>query len=557
MSQFRKQQKKREQTIKKLTKISTVFVIFCLLVLGVIFFYQEFFAKKLPENFIPESPTSFISINFKRNPDQDEIIKKLGAKLGNENIFENTLKNIIFPNLNEEELDLTEEEKIKSWLGEKIGIGHIYINPQVGLSVFILDLKNQDLAKKFLQRFSDNLKKRGNVITKEAFRDTEITEISGQTQLAYAINSGYLLISLRSDGIKKIIDTRAGRFPSLGQSRDYYLTKKRVVAKSAIAFAYLDTIEFLKIIYQTASDQKNQQILNTMEALGQRKYLGLSIIPQEDGIKILGFTKKGSEKELKFKKTKPFFDQKVPKDLIVSFEGKNLKPILEGLLIGGQEGAKPEETAKKEFFFRAFELETGLNLKNDLFSPFNSRYVFILLPSSEKIKAGLITEIKNQSDVLKKLSKLEETTVSLLNKYVIKEESKKVNFTEHSFGKTSYRYLNLPDQYQIDISYAVLPDYLVLATSKETLEKLLAIMAGTEEVLSDNLSYQNAIAQLSKKDSHQIIFIDGQNLLKFINRYIRFDYEKLDKKAKAIESLVINHEEKSTGSFFESFLKIK
>ncbi|MEW6407259.1 MAG: DUF3352 domain-containing protein [Patescibacteria group bacterium] len=557
MSQFRKQQKKREHTIKKLTKLAAAFVIFGLLILGTVFFYQEFFAKKPPENFIPEFPTSFISVNFKRDPDQDEIIKKLGLRLGDENIFENTLKNIIFPNLNEEELDLTEEEKIKSWLGEKIGIGHIYISPQVGISIFILDLKNQDLAKKFLQRFSDNLGKRGNVIAKEAFRDAEITEISGQTQLAYAINSGYLLISSGSDGIKKMIDTRAGRFPSLAQSRDYYLTKKRVAAKSAIAVAYLDTMEFLKIIYQATSGQKNQQILDTMGALGQKRYLGLSITPQEDRIKILGFTKKESEKEFKFRKTKPFFDQKIPKDLIASFEGKDLKPILEGLLMGNQEGTKPEEIAKKELFFRAFELETGLNLENDLFSLFNSHYVFTLLPSSEKIEAGLITEIKNQPDVLKKLSKLEETATALLNKYVVKEENKKVNFTEHSFGKTNYRYLNLPDQYQIDISYAVLPDYLVLATSKETLEKLLAAITGTEEVLSNNPSYQNAVAQLSKKDSHQIIFIDGQNLLKFINRYIRFDYEKLDKKAKAIESLVINHEEKSTGSFFESFLKIK
>lgn len=557
MSQLRKQQQKKERLIRRLTKLAVVFVIFGLLILGTVFFYQEFFAKKPAENFIPESPTSFISINFKQKPDQDEITKKLGLRLGDENIFENTLKNIIFPNLNEEELDLPEEEKIKSWLGEKIGIGHIYISPQISTSVFILDLKNQDLAKKFLQRFSDNLEKRGNVIAKEVFRNSEITEISGQTQLAYAINSGYLLISSGSDGIKKMIDTRAGRFPSLAQSRSYYLTKKRVAAKSAIAFAYLDTIEFLKIIYQTTSGQKNQQILDTMRALSQKRYLGLSITPKDDGVKILGFTKKDSEKEIKFRKIKPFFDQKVPKDLIVFFEGKDLKPILEELLTGNQERIKPEETAKKELFFRAFELETGLNLEKDLFSLFNSRYVFVLFPSSEKIEAGLITEIKNQPDVLKKLSKLEETATTLLNKYVVKEESKKVNFTEHSSGKTNYRYLNLPDQYQIDISYAVLPDYLVLATSKETLEKLLATIAGAEEVISSNPSYQNAIAQLSKKDPHQIIFIDGQNLLKFINRYIHFDYEKLDKKAKAIESLVINHEEKSTGSFFESFLKIK
>jgi hypothetical protein len=557
VSQLRKQQQKKEKIIQRLTKLAAAFVVFGLFSFGITFFYNEFFAKKPLESFIPESPTSFISINFKRSPDQDEITKKLGAKLGDENIFENTLKNIIFPNLNEDELNLTEEEKVKSWLGEKIGIGHIYVSPGVSLSVFILDLKNEDLVKNFLKRFSENLKKRGNVVASETFRDSEITEIAGETQLAYAINSGYLLISSGQDGIKKLIDTRKGRFPSLADSRDYYLTKKRVGTKSALAFAYLDTLEFLKIIYQTANkNQKDQEIFNQLKTLGRQNYLGLSIVPQEEGIKISGFTKKEGKAEFKFKKTKPFLDQRIPANLVASIEGKDLKPFFEGILTG-QQGNTPEDVAKKELFLRAFELETGLNLEKDLFSLFSENYVFVLLPSLEKIEAGLIAEIKNEPNALKKLSQLEETIASLVNKYVIKDEAKKVNFSEHKTGETKYRYLNLPDQYQIDIVYSILSDYLILTTSKETLEKLLTSMPSPEEVLANNSSYQDAREQLSKKKPHQTVFVDGQNLFKFISRYIRFDYEKLDKKAKAIESLVIIHEEKSNGRYFESFLKIK
>lgn len=557
MSQLRKQKEKKEKIMKRLIKSAAVLVIFGFLALGIIFLYQEFFAPKPPEAFVPSNPTSFISINLKQKPDQDEVLKELGKRLGDENFFENTIKGFIFPNLNEEELEIPEEEKIKSWLGEKIGIGHIYVSPTVSLSVFILELKNSDLAKKFLQTFSANLEKQGNVVTSEQFRNGEITKITGQTQLSYAINQGYLLISQRPDGVKKMIDTREGRFSSLKESRDYYLTKKKIKTKSALAFAYLDTFEFLKILYQATTGLQDKEIFNKLETLKGEKYLGLSLVPKRDGIKISGFIKKEQGENHRFKKIKTFFDKKIPKDIVVSFEGKNLKPFFESLLTG-EKGLKEEEMAKKELFFRALELETGLNLEEDLFSLFEGRYVFALFPSQNTLEGGLISEVKGKPDLLKKLGKVEEATVNLLNKYLVKEENKKVNFTEHSFGLTKYRYLNLPDKYQIDISYALVSDYLILATSSNSLEKLLtSLNSQPTETLSQNPSYQNSFTQLNKKESHQVVFLDVQNLLKFINRYIRFDYEKLDKKVKTLNTLIIIHEDKSSGSFFESFLEIK
>lgn len=554
MSQLRKQKEKWEKIVKKITKLAVAGAILGLLAFGVFYLYQEFFAKKPPESFIPENPTSFVSINFKRTPDQEEIIKALEKRLGSENLFENTIKGMIFPDLSEEELALPEEEKIKSWLGEKIGVGHIYVSPTVSLSVFILELKNQDLAEKFLQTFSANLQKKGNVVSTKSFRNTEVTTVTGQTELAFAIKTGYLLISSRSDGIEKMIDVKDGRFSSLAKSRDYYLTKNKVKAKKALAFAYLDTFEFLKILYQ-ATNAQDKDIFTRLEALKSKNYLGLSVIPQEDGLKITGFTKKEADENRESKTTKPFFDKKIPKDLIVSFEGKDLRPFLEDLLAG--QDLKAEEAAKKELIFRAFELETGLNLKEDLFSLFGDQYSIILLPSLDKIEAGLIAKINSKLDPSKKLGKIEETTADLLNKYIIKDENKKVNFTEHSIKETKYRYLNLPDQYQVDIAYALLPDYLVLATSKETLENLLETLTGQKDALSQNESYQNALKKLSVKKTNQIIFVDARNLLKFANHYIHFDYEKLDKRIKEIDSLIISHEDKRQGSFFECFLKIK
>lgn len=554
MSYLRKQ-KKQEKRFKKLIPLGITLIILCLLSLGIFFIYQEFFAKKPPESFIPYDPISFTTINLKQKPDQNEIIKKLGKRLGDENLLEDAIKSIIFPDINEDELNLPEEEKIKSWIGEKISLSSFKVSSTQTASAFILELKNPQLTKNFLNKFETNLQKRGNVAETENFRNNIVTSIKGNTEISFSIVSDYLLISQKPDGVKKMIDTRDGRFDSLREARNYYLTKRKIKAKKSLAFGYFDTLEFIKIIYNLATKNSDPDIISKLETLKKRDYLGISIVPEENGARIIGFTKKDNSNAKSNEKTKISLDKMIADDIVTSFEGKNLKPFLENIIFG-EENLKDNTAGKKELIKRSMQLETGLDVDRDFLSFFEGQYIFALFSSSEKIDAGLIIDIKNKPEVKEKIGKTENTIVDLLNKYIFKDN--KVNFTDHSYNNIKYRYLNLPDNFNIDANYAIVSNYLILATSEKALQKIIDGINGTiDKNLSKNISYQTSFNKFKRKEPHQLIFIDIQNLLKFANKYIKFDYEKLDSKAKQLNTLEIIHEEKEDGNFFDSFLEIK
>lgn len=553
MSKVRRQRMREEKRKGTIIRFFLILMAAGVLVVIGIYFYEKFLAKKPPESFIPENPTSFISINLRQSPDQDETIKKLGKRFGDEDLLENTLKGIIFPGVVEEELELPEEKKIKAWLGQKIGLSHFKVSSVSSASGFILELKNKELAREFLHAFEENLKKKGNVVEEEDFRGQKITKILGGNEISYAVSFDYLLISQKSDGVKKMIDTRSGRFGSLSSQRDYFITKKKVKSSKALAFTYLDTLEFLKTIYGLSTKSADKDILSKIESIKRKEYLGLSVIPRENGFLISGFTKKKRGKT--FEKIKPRLDKIVPSDVLLSLEGKNLKPFLEEIIFGQ---ANLKEAGKKELLKRGIELETGLNLDEDFLSLFEKEYILTMYPAvAQKPQIGMVFMIKDKSKIEGKMEKVEKAVSSLLNKYVFKE-GEKASFTEHDLGETKYRYLNLPERFESDITYAIFGDYLIFASDEEVLKKLTnGISQKLENSLSQNASYKDALLLLDEKKPHQIIFSDIQGLIKFVNKYVPFDYEKMDEKIKRFATLEIIHEEKSDGSHFHSFLEIE
>ncbi len=277
MSRLRKLETKREGLTRRIVALAIIMVALGLLVFGAYAVFEAFFAKKPAESFVPEDVISFVSISLKRSPDQDKTVKGLEARLGESGFIENTLRSMVFPNIDENDFDLPEEKKMKSWLGEKAGLAYFRIGVNKSLPAFILELKNNDLAREFLDELEKKTEKKGNVVRTEDFRNTKVTEVKGNTGLSFAIYANCLLVSQEIDGVKKMIDTRAGRFETLQDSRDYYLTKRKIETKEAMLFGYFNTLDFLKIFYGL-SDYQDRAVLDQLSAVKKLSYLGLSLI---------------------------------------------------------------------------------------------------------------------------------------------------------------------------------------------------------------------------------------------------------------------------------------
>lgn len=552
MSRQRKIRQRKEKLKKRI-----LFSVVGLIILGAVIFvlvlvYFNFFAKKSFQSFIPEDPLAFISVTLKRSEDQDQALKKLGLKFGSESFFEDYLENILFPGLKE-----VNDEEFKAWRGEKVAFGNIKLSPVENVMVFLIEVKNVELAKEFLDKFNTSLEKKGNVINSETFRDYQIVDIKGPNEIAYSFVSNYLLISERADGIKKMIDTSLGRFTSLANSSSYWRTMRRIKNDKALAFGYFDLIEFLKMLATFTKVDKDT--LNQLYSLQIRNYIGVSLIPTEEGIRISGFTERDYRNNYKKIKLKPVLAKNVPDNAALFIEGNNFGLFLEGMLLG--EVTTPQEAeVKKEALKRLVQFEGGFDLDEDLLKLLDSQYAIVGLPpeGEKNISVGIIFDVKDKSSLLQKMERLERATVKLVNKYLLKEGEEKVNFTEHSYKNVKYRYLNLPDRTFIDINYALVSGYWIITTSEKTMEYLIdGINNELSQTLKQNQAYQDSFEKVEDTKAEQLIYCDIQTLLKSLDQYIQFDYDKLDKKAKVLDNLGMARKKERRGDFFDSFITVK
>lgn len=558
MSQIRKLEAKREGLTRRIIALVIVLVVLGLLAFGAYAVFEAFFAKKPAESFVPDDVISFVSISLKRSPDQDKTVKFLEARLGESGFIENTLRSLVFPNINEDDFDLPEEKKMKSWLGEKAGLAYFRVGVNKSLPAFILELKNSDLAREFLDELEKRSEKKGNVVHTEDFRNAKVTEIKGNTELSFAIYSNYLLVSQEIDGVKKMIDTRAGRFENLRDVRDYYLTKRKINTKEAIIFGYFNTLDFLKIFYGL-SDYQDKAVLDQLSAVKKLNYLGLSFIPHEEGIEIKGYSRKNRITEsVKAKRVKPKIVEKISQDAFFSLEGKDLRPLLNSIIFGETSDNAQNLEVQKKTISRLIQAQSGMDLENDFFALFDGQYSFVAFPFDDKIlNIGMVSDIKGKKDVLGKLERVEGAVIKLVNENILKDEKEKAAFTDHTYKDIKYRYMNLPDKYNADIVYGMVDDYFIVTISEKCLQKIVDGMnIPAEKSLANNQDYQELFKKVKSGDPHQIVFTDVQKLLKALNKYVRFDYEKLDAKAKKLSIFETAIYQREDGMFFNGFLKV-
>ncbi len=199
-----------------------------------------------------------------------------------------------------------------------------------------------------------------------------------------------------------------------------------------------------------------------------------------------------------------------------------------------------------------------MDLENDFFALFEGQYLFVAFPSEDKVlNIGVISDIKGKKDILGKLERVEGAAIKLVNENVLKDEKEKAAFTDHEYKGVKYRYMNLPDKYSADIVYGMANDYFIVTISEKCLQKIVDGLNGSvDKSLANNRDYQELFKKVKSGDPHQVVFADVQKLVKALNKYVRFDYEKLDAKAKKLSVFETAVYQREDGMFFNGFLKV-
>lgn len=555
MSQKIKARKKKEKKIKLYSNLIIALIIILFISLFSLYIYNKFFAAKKIESFFPEESYSFFLIRSNFTSDQGDKLRKLGLRFGDEKYFQNFLEDLIFPKLRDQKLDIP-EEKFIGWRGDYVAVGNIKLSNIENIPIFVLEAKNPSLAGEFLKILEENLNKRGYVITSEDFRGHKVTSNRGLSEISYAVFDNYLLVSEKSDGVKKMIDTALGRFTSIYEEENYKTVKKKLSEDESIVFSYFDPLELARSI-----PFLNTSAIEPIERVGLRNRsnlrMGMSFIPNEYSIEAKLYSNKNYDSKDKKLKSKLSFAKKIPQDVLLYFEDNNLQSLIENFLLNS-DGDDPEvEIAAMK---KLAEMETGIDLDKDLFEHLSENYTLYMLPSSNKEQLDIVSifEVENEDKFAENLNKIENSTLELLKKTKKGEEIEGRKFTDHNYQNINYRYLNLPDEWNIDLAYALIDDYFYITTSDVASQSAIDVILGrVPEKLADNKIFKDSYNLARNDDSDQFFYANLQSFIQFMNYHLDFEYENLDRKVKILESLSFVKEEKRKDNFYNLFLRVK
>lgn len=541
MSKRRKEILKRNLKNKRLIIFIAVFVV---LVFGFGIFwasYQSYLAKTSLESFIADDLISLIKIDINRDSEQNEKLKQIGSRLGNEKYFSDFLKSLVLQGVRPEDLKI-DEDLFLGWLDNGIAIGNIRITPDKNSKIFILKIKNHDLLKDFLFTFEDNLGGKGYVIEKERFRDEEIVQIKKNKTISFTMMKGYLLISDFPDGLKKMIDTKLGRNKSIAFNKQYKRARGKLKNNEGIIFAYGDVLELGQTFLQM-TESVDERIMENLENLDKKYYAAAKFMALEDSILAKIYLPKIGQ-AAKAKKIKSLFGNEVGSKTAFYSEGSSLKPLLLNLIAGESN----DPAASFELISRGAKLEYGINLV-DIIDILDSQYAVYVTPEfiNNKIKLAFLVNIEDKNDVKEKIHSLEKAAGNLLGKYVT--DGQAVNFVDKKYNRINYRIAVLP-KLNFDLGYFIDSKKLVIFSNEKILDDL-----NSDKALSDETEFQ----ELSKNKAEQIFYINARDLLKLSANLgeTKFNVESLGRVAKSLGAIRVTKNRKWSGDFIEAYLSIK
>ncbi|MCA9387663.1 MAG: hypothetical protein KC653_01325, partial [Candidatus Andersenbacteria bacterium] len=155
------------------------------------------------------------------------------------------------------------------------------------------------------------------------------------------------------------------------------------------------------------------------------------------------------------------------------------------------------------------------------------------------------------------IGKLEQAIVRIMNDQYESEDGREAEFTTHAAGNDTYRFLNLPDELNLDLAVKQIDDVLVLTSSDEAMQTILSAQQLPPETrLANHPPYRITLENVERSDMTRIVYIDTQNFLRFASDINALDYATLRDDYKVPDEFVGVSWSERVGSTTRGFLNI-
>lgn len=516
--------------------------------------YQNFKEGQQIESYIPDNPDSFTVITIDQDSQQYGYLLNLGEKFGDREMIQKAILRLIFGENSADQLQIDINE-MEDWVGASIGIGRINIEPAEKLMVMVVEVRNPDLAKNFLAKFEENFQKKGNAVVAEDFRDHRVVKIQGQEEVAYSLDGNFFVVSQGIDGVKRMIDANEGVEASLVDNNKYRKMKKNLEAEEGFAYGFFNSTELVSVLAESlkVSDVDLVRRLGMMDRID----LGVVLAAEEQGVIMRAQMGEAKAKNwFGSEEYEPKLISETAADLIFYLEGASGQKAIEKLL-AGFEIYREDYESRLSGIKRMLEVQYAVNLDNDFFKKLKGPYALSVYEASknEGIEASVIFEIDDSTDNKKLLVDFGQKIEGILGEFVKEGE---VRFTTHEIGEEKYRYANLPDQYNFDLTYGVVGERFVVATGDDAVKKVMASQRGEGPTLAQSYKFDQSYKHFASQGlTDKVIYFDSPLLFRAIGDYAEVNFGDFNQAIRTLRGLCLGMEGGAEGTNFKGFLVVE
>lgn len=534
MSRFRPHPSLKQELTSDQQKIRSFVIIGILTVLvGVVagVLYWLFFTNHSYSSaaLAPIDTELYMKLEWRESSEQNTNLNNISLSLGGVTTIDDFLRLLVPQKFGNTQA--TFKDDIAPWVSDDVAIIRRHIgNQSEDVKVFVASDKNKE------QAFLDKIVSEADTSAKESYKGYEIQSLFGTAPVSFAKVGNSVIFGAKPQVLHDILDVAAGDQKALDKAQDFVLTKKHI-DQNVIVSAFVDLSPYFKNPEAFGLSPDLGLVLN-----GQAR-VGITLAAKDNGFGLQIFVPKAKTDE----KPQNNFNNDIltvtPNNIAGYIGATNASDLFRQYITTILGNAKLQAKGITE---QSVQSKYNVDLEKDLLSWSTGQFAAISLEKGSNDFA-FIFEVENKDQAAASLKKLESAIAGIIKELSAEPDKIPTEFSESG----EVRYLPIGGASNYYLNYAFKDKFLVFATSRDALDKVLHPDPSQPNLLNSK-QYDLVTKELPKENGSGVFYLQGSMVIGFL-KSVGYNFNQFERHIVGMGLKTVNIDD---GKMITGFLPI-
>lgn len=534
MSRFRPHPSLKQELTSDQQKIRSFIIIGVLTVLvGVVagVLYWLFFSNHnySTASLAPIDSEMYMKMEWRESSEQNTNLNNLSLNLGGATTIDDFLKLLIPEKFGNTKT--TFKDDIAPWVSDDVAIVRRHIaNSNEDVKMFVASDKDKK------QAFLNKIVSEADTTAKENYKGYQIQSLFGAAPVSFAEVGNTVIFGAKPQVLHDVLDVAAGDAKSLTKAEDFNVTQKHI-DKNVLISAFMDVSPYFKNPEKFGLSPDLGVVLN-----GQAR-VGITFAAKQTGFGLQIFAPKKKTNDA----PKNNFNNDIltitPNSIAGYLGATNVSDLLNQYLTTIFTN---EKLKSKGITQDTIQSKYGVDINKDLLDWSKGQYAVISLAEHSN-QFAFVVKVDNKDQVAASMKKVEKAIAGIVKELSAEPEKIPAEFSESD----GVRYLPIGGAANYYLNYAFKDNFLVFATSREALDKILKPATDQPNLLKSK-QYELVTKELPEGDGSGVLYIQGTMFIDFL-KSLGYDFGEYNRHVVGLGLKTVNVEE---GKMITGFLPI-